>query len=193
MPSVKDYQKKKQSSTHHGAHSKKEESMKDAPHHEAKSTEHRSKRRPGRDDQGHIEPVETLVKVVEVEPVVNDKSNEPEVESAKMQDVPHAEPGPEKIELNFYGSEMIRAKFPKPFDVAETIVTDWVNDGKFDNLELGHPLADMLTQQGLQKAKEVEKKVMASPLTEKAIMKAFEVGLKAQEIVNQVKSKVQKK
>lgn len=177
MPSVKDFKKKNQNpESHHNKNSQSDETTKEV----------RPKRRPGRDEVQVTQ--EPLVPVVEVESVeasseIKDEVNNQEISTQE----------PEKIEIHFYGSEMIRAKFPKPFDVAENIVTDWVNDGKFEKVDTGHPLADMLTQQGLKKAKEVEKKVMASPLTEKAIMKAFQVGLKAQEIVNQVKSKVQKK
>ena len=52
-----------------------------------------------------------------------------------------------KIELNFKGSEILRAKFPKPFQVAEQIATEWVNGGRFEGLPLGHPLAQYFARQ----------------------------------------------
>ena len=112
----------------------------------------------------------------------------------------HAEeqtPAPEKIEISFPGSEVLRAKLPKPFEVAEKVATDWVNDGNFEGLPLGHPLAQVLAAQGLKKAKEVEKKVVASGVIEKVAMQALTFGMKAQQEINtirdQVKSRLGKK
>ncbi len=99
----------------------------------------------------------------------------------------------DKIEINFKGSEILRAKFPKPFEVAEQIATDWVHDGRFEGLPLGHPLAQYFAAKGLRKAKELEKKVVESPVTEKIAMQALTAGMKAQEIINQVRSKVRSK
>lgn len=97
-----------------------------------------------------------------------------------------------KVEINFKGSEILRAKFPKPFEVAEQIATDWVQDGRFEGLPLGHPLAQYFAAKGLRKAKEIEKQVAASPVTEKVVMQALTAGMKAQEIINQVRQKVRK-
>lgn len=97
-----------------------------------------------------------------------------------------------KVELNFKGSEILRAKFPKPFEVAEQIATDWVHDGRFEGLPLGHPLAQYFAAKSLRKAKELEKKVMESPVTEKIAMQALTAGMKAQDIINQVRVKVKK-
>jgi hypothetical protein len=103
----------------------------------------------------------------------------------------HDENG-DKIEINFKGSEILRAKFPKPFEVAEQIATEWVHDGRFEGLPLGHPLAQYFAAKGLRKAKEIEKKVMESPMTEKLAMQALTAGMKAQEIINQVRTKVRR-
>ncbi len=97
-----------------------------------------------------------------------------------------------KIEIKFAGSELVRAKFPKPFEVAETIATDWVNNGRFEGLPLGHPLAQYFAAKGLRKAKEMEKKVLESPVTEKLAMQALTAGMKAQEIISQVREKIKK-
>lgn len=96
----------------------------------------------------------------------------------------------EKIEIKFQGSELLRSKFPRPFKVAEAVATDWVHGGKFENLPVGHPLAQWAAQKGLTKAKEIEKKVLESPQLEKAAMSALTWGLKAQELFQKVKSKV---
>ena len=87
---------------------------------------------------------------------------------------------------------MIRAKFPKPFEVAETIATDWVQGGRFEDLPLGHPLAQYFAAKGLRKAKEMETKVLESPMTEKLAMQALTAGMKAQEIISQVRNKMKK-
>lgn len=70
------------------------------------------------------------------------------------------------------------------------MATDWVNDGTFEGLPLGHPLAQILASQGLKKAKEVEKKVLSSGLIEKAAMQALTLGMKAQEEINSIRDQV---
>lgn len=140
------------------------------------------------------EAMETDVKVVDVEtghtsggesvaPAPAENSHE------AFHTESHSDP---KIEIKFAGSELIRAKFPKPFEVVETIATDWVHDGRFEGLPLGHPLAQYFAAKGLRKAKELEKKVLESPMTEKIAMQALTAGMKAQEIISQVRSKVKK-
>lgn len=145
------------------------------------------------------------VSVVDVDKNTEHKSTEKEDMNQQANDVhaesthahePHnehqdttAEP---KVEINFKGSEVLRAKFPKPFEVAEKIATDWVHDGRFEGIELGHPLAQYFAAKGLRKAKEIEKKVLESPVTEKVAMSALTAGMKAQEIINQVRAKIKK-
>jgi hypothetical protein len=149
---------------------------------EGAPTESKRKRRPGRSEEPEVQ-------VVEVEATGESTIDSPAEATGA---VPPADDSP-KVELSFYGSEILRARFPKPFEVAETIATDWVYDGKFEGLPLGHPLAQFFASQGLQKAKKFEKQILESPVTEKVAMKAFEVGLKAQTIVQEVKSKIGKK
>jgi hypothetical protein len=67
-----------------------------------------------------------------------------------------------------------------------------VHDGRFEDLPLGHPLAQYFAAKGLRKAKEMEKKVLESPVTEKIAMQALTAGMKAQEIISQVRSKMKK-
>lgn len=97
---------------------------------------------------------------------------------------------PDKVEINFRGSELLRAKFPQPFKVAEAVATDWVHGGTFENLPVGHPLAQWAAQKGLTKAKEMEKKVLESPALEKVAMEALTFGMKAQGVFQKIKAKV---
>ncbi len=166
-----------------------------------------AKRRPGRDPEMQPAPGDTHgdVSVVDVESsyqspesiATSKRESEEETtthhESSQQQfsDQNGHDEGP-KVELNFKGSEILRAKFPKQFQVAEQIATDWVHDGRFEGLPLGHPLAQFFASKGLRKAKEIEKKVMESPVTEKLAMQALTAGMKAQEIISQVRSKVRK-
>jgi hypothetical protein len=161
--------------------------------------EKKAKRRPGREQTESHEEQTSDVKVVDVETgettggdavhqgaPLHEQSTEASFSSGE-----HPHQG-DKIEIKFAGSELIRAKFPKPFAVAETIATDWVHDGRFEDLPLGHPLAQYFAAKGLRKAKEMEKKVLESPVTEKIAMQALTAGMKAQEIISQVRSKMKK-
>lgn len=98
-----------------------------------------------------------------------------------------------RIQISFTGSDVLKEKFPQAFEVAEKIATDWVHDGRFEGLPLGHPLAQYFAGKGLRKAKEIEKKVLESPVTEKVAMNVFTAGLKAQGIIQDLKAKFQKK
>tara|TARA_B110001454_G_scaffold219202_1_gene251924 strand:- start:338 stop:955 length:618 start_codon:yes stop_codon:yes gene_type:complete len=72
----------------------------------------------------------------------------------------------QKFELNFPGSFILKAKAPKAFDLVERVAGDWVNDGKFESLPVGHPLAQILASKALTKAKSIEKNVLNStPVT----------------------------
>ena len=151
------------------------------------------KRRPGRED-------ERLVRMTSV----NDKKKSAD-DSVEYVEVPMQESktenvktqtesrnsDSERVEINFYGSETLRAKFPKPFELLEDVATEWVHDGTFENLPVGHPIAQLLLGRGLKKAKEVEKKIRASPQTEKVMMKVLQAGMKAQVVVNELKSRAE--
>lgn len=145
------------------------------------------KRRPGRDPEASNDEV----KIVDVETGATYSSH------GGSQDVPEPEKtsasSEPKIEINFAGSEVLRAKFPKPFEVAEKVATDWVHDGKFENLPVGSPLAQQLAGEGLRKAKELEKKVLSSPMTEKLAMQALSAGMKAQSFLQELRTKIQRK
>lgn len=164
--------------------------------------EKKAKRRPGRETKEttteaevatHAQASQEDVKVVDVETGdVTGGAEETIQEPIQASFSESSESSEPKIEIKFAGSELVRAKFPKPFEVAETIATDWVNNGRFEGLPLGHPLAQYFAAKGLRKAKEMEKKVLESPVTEKLAMQALTAGMKAQEIISQVREKMKK-
>lgn len=166
------------------------------------SDKNKAKNKSANSSPSDIEASDAQVKVVDVEDGIQGDTQEQQathqsVSQSAAQNFDNNDDGPadtkEKIELNFTGSEMLRAKFPKPFDLLETVATDWVNDGKFEGLPLGHPLAQYFAAKGLRKAKEVEKKVLESPVTEKVAMQAFTVGMKATAIIQEVRAKIKNK
>ena len=94
----------------------------------------------------------------------------------------------EKVTIEFPYSELLRAKAPKAFDVAEKVATDWKNEGDFTDLGIGHPVAGIVASQTLQKAKEVEKK-----LDEKGVFSIAKMGLEiARAQVETLVKKIQK-
>jgi len=82
------------------------------------------------------------------------------------------QPKRKKIHIEFPYSELVRAKVPKAFKVAETVAEEWVNNGNFENIPVGHPVAQMTVAAGLRKAKEDEKK-----LDEKGVFTMAKMGL----------------
>lgn len=78
----------------------------------------------------------------------------------------------EKVHVQFPGSELLRAQAPKAFEVVDAIADDWMKDGRFEALPLGHPLAQIAAQKGLRKAKDIEKK-----LDEKGVFLLARTGL----------------
>lgn len=104
---------------------------------------------------------------------------------------PHvsAEAESQTVHIEFPYSDLVRAKIPKAFAVAEKVATDWKNEGDFHDLGLPHPIADVVAAQALKKAKEVEKK-----LEEKGVFTLAKMGMaiaKAQ--VEQVSDKLSEK
>lgn len=57
------------------------------------------------------------------------------------------------------GASMIKSKFPKTYDLASTVVTDWVQDGNFSELPIETPIVQFYVGESLRKAKSLEKKV----------------------------------
>lgn len=169
MPTTKDFKKNKK---------RVSQSHMDEP--SVKTT--RAKRRPGRE-----EVEETEIHDVEVEVTEEEEIDEASIEA----EAEETESG-ERIEIQFKGSELLRAKFPKTFDLAEEVATQWVHDGSFEGLPIGHPLGQWAAQQSLMKAKEIEKKVVESPIFEKAAIGVLTYGMKAQGLVQKLKDRLQK-
>lgn len=206
MPSIQAFKKNKAKQQAKSLPAKKKAIL-------VKPTAHKAKRRPGRDKDISTEEIFMDSHAPkkkhhkshgsarhEAEPTASAEAQHETPAAAEAHTEIHAEepaPAQEKIEISFPGSEVLRAKLPKPFEVAEKVATDWVNDGNFEGLPLGHPLAQVLAAQGLKKAKEVEKKVVASGVIEKVAMQALTFGMKAQQEINtirdQVKSRLGKK
>lgn len=77
----------------------------------------------------------------------------------------------EVFHLEFYGSELVRLKAPKLMEVAEKVAYDWVHDKDFENIQVGHPVAQIALAQSLKTAKKVEKK-----LEEKGVIALAKMG-----------------
>lgn len=77
----------------------------------------------------------------------------------------------ESVRLDFPYSDMLRAYAPEAMKVADKVATDWQKEGNFMNLGIENPYANMAVSMGLQKAKEVEKK-----LEEKGVLSAVRMG-----------------
>lgn len=150
------------------------------------------KRRPGRNEDNPT-PMEAVMNSETETPKMNPEPPKTEVPPAEELAAEFEAPADEpKIEIHFAGSELLRSRFPKPFEVAEAVATDWLKDGKFDHLPISHPLANWAAQRGLQKAKELEKKVVESPRFEKAAMTTLTMAMKAQTAFEQLRAKVKR-
>ena len=93
----------------------------------------------------------------------------------------------EKVKIDFPFSDLVRAKIPKFFEVAETAATQWKHNEKFENLGVPHPVGEIALSKALEKAKEVEKK-----LKEKGIISAAKMGIavakfQAQDLIKKFK------
>jgi hypothetical protein len=89
----------------------------------------------------------------------------------------------EKVHLEFYGSDILRAKAPQAMNLADAVADQWVKDGSFQNLPIGgHPLAQVAASITLRKAKDLEKR-----LDEKGVFAMAKMGLEI------VKSKLERK
>lgn len=122
------------------------------------------KRRPGREAEADLS-----------------ETSSQEVGSSESEDKPpqdsppppfHDEPQRKHVDLNFTGADVLKEKAPKIFDLAQTVADEWVNDGSFNDLKLGHPVAEMFASMGLREAKKIEKK-----LEEKGVFALAKMGL----------------
>jgi hypothetical protein len=204
MPKVSDFKEKKSTSKSSEKDNSQDLSDKVPKQSSSGAGAAVKKRRPGREDSIPSEAAsEENMKVIDVEEGVR---HSPEAEAEAEEHSQGADSSEsassessssatfssfdehKKIEIEFPGSELIRAKFPLPFNVAEAVANEWVADGDFSTVEIPNPIAEALVKNGLKRAKTVEKKVLESPLTEKVAMKALTYAMKAQAIYAKVKS-----
>lgn len=118
---------------------------------------------------------------------IENADDEEKTQSTQTEQATEQEAPKEKIKIEFPYSELARAKAPKVFEVAETVANQWVNNEKFENLGLPHPIAEVAAVKALEKAKEVEKK-----LEEKGVITAAKMGveiakLQAQAFLQKIK------
>ena len=126
------------------------------------------------------------------EAVINDDNEPDEAISAHDEaenTTEHENTEPTSVKIEFPYSDLVRARIPKAFEVAEKVATDWKNEGDFSDLGLPHPLADVVASQALKKAKEVEKK-----LEEKGVFTVAKMGLQIAKMqIDQLNEKIKKK
>lgn len=205
MPSIKDFENKNKKTKIQAEGSAVEAEHADET--SVEETKSSTKRRPAFEDKAQVAAQATdvsqqEVRVVDVEEgiqehnstrvdkVVRNTSASGEVEFEQSEDVSEQDLQKPKIEIQFSGSELIRAKFPRPFQIVEKVATDWVHEGDFSKIPLGHPLLEYAAKVGLQRAKKIEKQVMESPATEKIATQVLITGMKAQGVLQQLKSKI---
>lgn len=181
MPEIKDYDGKKK---HH--HSKKRR-----PHHEAQTEEIMAEA-----EEIQAEAAVTMDEAQEINTEAQNegvKVDDTILEAKKMvsegapifdedtQNFSRPEE-PQKVHLDFYGSEMIRQKAPKVMELADSVADEWVKDGQFEGLPVGNPIAQVAAAKALRKAKDVEKK-----LEEKGVFAMAKMG------IDLIKSKIDKR
>lgn len=126
------------------------------------------KRRPGRVEGDPMMEQQTHSNGAAPESV---EKPQPEQEAAGFSSDPETTEA-EKIRLEFTGSEYLRDKAPKVFEFAEIVADEWVKDGRFEGLPVGHPMAQMAAQATLLQAKKIEKK-----LEEKGVFALAKMGV----------------
>lgn len=165
MPSIKDHENKKKKKATHGNGQHKKRLHADEAEQEGDmnptgvetQVKVSTKRRPSQLDADAVETKsDSIGESANMAGDSNSDQADPNPESFQSFSAP------EKFELNFPGSFLLKAKAPKAFDLAERVAGDWVNDGKFESLPVGHPLAQILAAKVLSKAKDVEKKALNS-------------------------------
>lgn len=180
MPSVKDFENKKDSS--------EESEVLDL---EAKRSKG-SRRRPGRDGEEAIAKAESIVAEAE-EAMAESETNMADSEAIAddsedtyKENMNEFSEGPEglneeekkespfkRIRVNIKGHEVLNIETPeKVVQLVDAVVEDWKTDGSFNGIPLDHPLAKFVATTGLRKAKDVEKK-----LEEKGVFAIAQMGL----------------
>lgn len=195
MPSIKDFNKKNKeaeqqefdltSTKEEKDHKKK--TKKRRPHLENAEKQELASDSPS-DSQTHSETSEQLESSVQQNVDENAESTVEVKESQTSEG--HEEPQSEQekvikiTDLPGYwglGAGMVKAAAPKVVDVIENVATEWVNDGNFYNVPVGHPIAQYAVGEALRNVKKVEKK-----LEEKGVFMMAQIG------VDYLKSKIKK-
>jgi hypothetical protein len=168
MPEVKNYDGKKKHGSHstnghaHKKHENHKAHAKRRPHHESEHLE----------DEVNTEALNDEATAAAAEHTHHSENHENTETTYQAHDADESTDGHKKIHLEFYGSEMIRQKAPKVMELADTVAEEWVNDGQFEGLPVGNPLAQVAAAKALRKAKDVEKK-----LEEKGVFAMAKMGL----------------
>ncbi|MCX7674914.1 MAG: hypothetical protein N2Z70_03690 [Bdellovibrionaceae bacterium] len=80
---------------------------------------------------------------------------------------------------SFSSLHWLKEQFPQLSELAQTSWQIWMNE-EFDRIPIQNPALRLGVKYGLKKAKSLEKQVLESPVTEKFVLSAFQLGLKAQ-------------
>lgn len=120
---------------------------------------------------------------------VDNLNDDPTLEQQSF-DFGKAESEMDRIQLRFPGDTIVKRGFPKTFHLTEEIVNGWASGGNFETLPISNPFIRYAAKSSLKKAKQVETKVLESPVTEKVITKVFEAGFKAQMTIEEVRSRL---
>ena len=176
MPSIKDFDKKKKKTHKKSSSAERTDSKRshdnnspeadnsflnasdDNNNHNREATDDYIKsqqRRPSKIETGSEAPTDFASKEIHEPPRSKSEDQDPAESFQSFSE-------PESFELQFPGSFIVKEKAPKVFDLAERIAGDWINDGKFEALPVGHPLAQILAAKTLAKAKSLEKNVLSS-------------------------------
>lgn len=174
MPSIKDFEKKKKAQEIQ----KKAEHKKEKKEAKSKSEDYEMetpKRRPSKETHGKSHPnlasePENIVSaelssqdsVEEKDSISSENAAGAEsmssTSSTSETEDPVFEQASSQIHVEFPGSFILRSKFGKAFETMDKVATDWVNDGDFEGLPVGHPLLQIAAAKSLKKAKDLEKK-----------------------------------
>lgn len=118
-----------------------------------------------------------------------EEATDPETKSFKAD----VEEEKEHFRAEFPGHEALRERAPQAFKVADAVVDEWKNDGDFNGIPVGHPLAQVAVGAGLRQVKKIEKK-----LEEKGVFMMAKMGLefakaKAEQANNPILNKILEK
>ncbi len=168
MPEIKNYEGKKKSTTSGTANEKRR------PHKEAQVMNAEKAQVAEQNTHPSTEQTSDLMETsdeINTEAQNEGLSAEEIADKDMISDADTADRKREKMHLEFYGSDLIRQKAPKVMDFAETLADEWVQDGRFEGLPVGHPLAQIAVSKVLRKAKDIEKS-----LEEKGVFAMAKMG-----------------